>query len=543
MLDLNFSPLPSALDVFKGLFLNIAVTAILVAAAWFKGELFRVLNILYTYGRYITDRKPVVLVWVDDGFLLAKLSSNLERELGDGFRVISIESPEDVFRYPQSSRIIPAVLFIVTDVTKLSEDEDKRVEIQEWLKKYVEKGGGLIGGHDIIYRRTRNEILKEVFGGEMTEFHRTGVVRYVKNEDMESHIIFRDLPDEFELEDGEIVWGRWDEDVAVLYRTPPPESLPLVACRDYGSGKAIWINSCDRREGLKNSIAGSNPYLIKLIRNAVLWASQRSQGSRDVPLVLAHRGYSAKYPENTIISFVEAIYAEADGVELDVWLSRDGVAFVFHDSTLERVNGDPREVKELTFDELKGVSLEMGQRIPSLQDVLSALPKYVIVDIEVKDRDAVEEVMRVIGQHDEDRTLITSFDAETLRGCRSINDRIKLGLLRDLEGAARLIRMDAELSELLSLAEELRLWCIAIPIEIAAKTEDGRLEEFLDEMKAYGLKVFFWAYRDETFYQKGLLDRLAGKYDGVITDDPKRMREFLMVNRDGMHCTPSALRG
>ncbi|AIY89981.1 glycerophosphodiester phosphodiesterase family protein [Geoglobus acetivorans] len=543
MLDLNFSPLPSALDVFKGLFLNIAVTAILVAAAWFKDELFRTLNILHTYGRYITDRKPMVLVWVDDGFLLAKLSSNLERELGDRFRVLPLESPEDVFRYPRNSRIIPAVLFTVTDVTKLSEDENKRVKIQEWLKKYVENGGGLIGGHDIIYRRTRNEILKKVFGGEMTEFHRTGVVRYVKNGDMGSHIIFRDLPDEFELEDGEIVWGNWDEDVAVLYRTPPPESLPLVTCRDYGRGKAIWINSCDRREGLKNSISSSNPYLIKLIRNAVLWVSQKSQARGDVPVVLAHRGYSAKYPENTIISFVEAVYAEADGVELDVWLSRDGVAFVFHDSTLEKVNGDSRKVKELTFDELKSVSLEMGQRIPSLEDVLNAIPKYVIVDIEIKDRDAVEEVMRIIDQHDHDRVLITSFDPQTLRDCRKMNGGIKLGLLRDLEETAKLIRMDYQLSDFLSLADELGLWCIAIPVESAAEAGGDRFGEFLDRVKASGLKVFFWAYRDETFYQEALLDRLSGRYDGVITDDPKRMRKFLMVNRDGMHCTPSALRG
>ncbi|MFL6374303.1 MAG: glycerophosphodiester phosphodiesterase [Pyrinomonadaceae bacterium] len=75
------------------------------------------------------------------------------------------------------------------------------------------------------------------------------------------------------------------------------------------------------------------------------------------PLVIAHRGASAFAPENTLPAFQLALDAGADGVELDVRLSRDGVPVVIHDRNLKRLAGLPDAVADLTTDQLAGIDL------------------------------------------------------------------------------------------------------------------------------------------------------------------------------------------
>src|SRR3954466_1340401 len=71
-----------------------------------------------------------------------------------------------------------------------------------------------------------------------------------------------------------------------------------------------------------------------------------------VPLVYAHRGGSALRPENTILAFDHGLSLGADGLELDVHLSRDRVVVVHHDATLERTTNGSGPLAALTADEL-----------------------------------------------------------------------------------------------------------------------------------------------------------------------------------------------
>ena len=70
------------------------------------------------------------------------------------------------------------------------------------------------------------------------------------------------------------------------------------------------------------------------------------------PLVFAHRGGSALAPENTIAAFDNGLALGADGLELDVHLSRDGVVVVHHDRTLHRTTALRGPIAERTADEL-----------------------------------------------------------------------------------------------------------------------------------------------------------------------------------------------
>ncbi len=91
------------------------------------------------------------------------------------------------------------------------------------------------------------------------------------------------------------------------------------------------------------------------------------------PLLLGHRGARLLAPENTLLAFELAVAAGADGVELDVRLTRDRQVVVFHDATLERMTEgrEVRAVRELTLAEAQRLELQQGASIPSLAEVLA----------------------------------------------------------------------------------------------------------------------------------------------------------------------------
>src|SRR5947199_10826632 len=91
------------------------------------------------------------------------------------------------------------------------------------------------------------------------------------------------------------------------------------------------------------------------------------------PLVFAHRGGSALAPENTIEAFDNGLRLGADGLELDVRLSHDGVVVVHHDRTLERTTALTGPVARRTADELRRAG------VPALADVLLRYPEARII--------------------------------------------------------------------------------------------------------------------------------------------------------------------
>ena len=77
-----------------------------------------------------------------------------------------------------------------------------------------------------------------------------------------------------------------------------------------------------------------------------------------LPLIIGHRGTRTVAPENSIPSFKSAIQCGADGIELDVHLTKDGKLAVIHDSTLKRVSGDGKAyIKDLTMKEIKALDI------------------------------------------------------------------------------------------------------------------------------------------------------------------------------------------
>lgn len=134
-------------------------------------------------------------------------------------------------------------------------------------------------------------------------------------------------------------------------------------------------------------------------------------------LIFAHRGlHDRKTSENTLVAFQRAMDAGVDGIEFDLRVSRDGVGVVIHDENLSRVAGDARRVRDLTADELRDVALRGQGHIPTLNEVTAAIPAPFIFDIEIKDRDALEILIKKLKTSAglRERTIVSSFVLDDL---------------------------------------------------------------------------------------------------------------------------------
>lgn len=182
-----------------------------------------------------------------------------------------------------------------------------------------------------------------------------------------------------------------------------------------------------------------------------------------VPQIIAHRGASAKFPENTLASAMGAVDAKAQCFELDVRSTRDHVLVPFHDATLNRTTNGTGPVNKMSWDEIK--TLDAGSwkdptfkecRVPRVTDVLGffhrqkfrcemkgefavlfANPYYdkidILLDLKEQKRDFVEQLAKSVKEHGNPaRTIIGVHTVEHARLFRKLLPSTRqLGLIAD----------------------------------------------------------------------------------------------------------------
>ncbi len=146
--------------------------------------------------------------------------------------------------------------------------------------------------------------------------------------------------------------------------------------------------------------------------------------------VIGHRGNRAHSPEDTLESMREAVALGVDALEFDVHVTRDGVAVIHHDDTLERTTSATGPIAARTLAELSSVDAgyrftrdngasfpwrEQGVRIPTLDAVLDAFPTLPLI-IEIKTPVATTAVRACIARHAaERRVLVAGFDVRSMQ--------------------------------------------------------------------------------------------------------------------------------
>jgi len=151
--------------------------------------------------------------------------------------------------------------------------------------------------------------------------------------------------------------------------------------------------------------------------------------------IIAHRGASSKFPENTMIAYKQALKDGADAIELDIHLSRDKVPVVIHDETVDRTTDGYGFVKDYTVSDLKRLSAGHWKgwkyrkaEIPTLVEVLEWIKNTnLLLVIELKNNlfpyKGMEEIaMALIEKYSMmDRTIFSSFNHDSLLTIKKLN--------------------------------------------------------------------------------------------------------------------------
>lgn len=148
------------------------------------------------------------------------------------------------------------------------------------------------------------------------------------------------------------------------------------------------------------------------------------------PWIVGHRGAAGEACENTLTAFKKGLEAGADMLELDVQLPADGVPVCFHDWDLERLSGRSEIVEDEDSRLLTEITLSgEGDRIPTLEQALAAIPSEAPLNVELKRRQAepkalAKSVLDLLGGRRQ--TLVSSFDWRLLEVIRALSPELPL---------------------------------------------------------------------------------------------------------------------
>ncbi len=235
--------------------------------------------------------------------------------------------------------------------------------------------------------------------------------------------------------------------------------------------------------------------------------------------VFAHRGFSGLYPENTMLAFEKALEVGADGVELDVHLTKDGKLVVIHDEALARTTGYPGLISDYTLEALTKIKASKTKEdryeayIPSFEEYCRfASDNKLITNIEIKTNrswycDIEKMTLEMVKAYKlEERVIFSSFNWLSISRMRILAPHLPCGLLYEDQNVRHL----------------------------AYQAKDGKFnylhpdftlleEEAVKECKELGIGLNVWTINSEERMQK-LID---WKVDGVISNYPDMCLKLL----------------
>jgi glycerophosphoryl diester phosphodiesterase len=227
------------------------------------------------------------------------------------------------------------------------------------------------------------------------------------------------------------------------------------------------------------------------------------------PLIIAHRGASAEKPENTLAAFRRALALKADGVELDVQVTRDGVPVVFHDATLRRLTGQPGRLAGKTWAEVQKLRVRGAGKSPSLASVLTLVRGRAVVQIELKKGTKVAPVVRVIRRAWAARwVILSSFETGLLRQAARLAQKVPRLLISEGRGGAE---------------NMLRQMAAVRASGLSLNYRAVRSRTLVERIHRQGATLWCWTVNDARTAR-----RLAGwGVDGLVGDNPALLKRVV----------------
>ncbi|MCX8176008.1 MAG: glycerophosphodiester phosphodiesterase family protein, partial [Candidatus Bathyarchaeota archaeon] len=216
-------------------------------------------------------------------------------------------------------------------------------------------------------------------------------------------------------------------------------------------------------------------------------------------LIIAHRGACAYEPENSLRAIKAAIKLKADMVEVDIRKSKDGKVVVIHDETVNRVSDGEGFVEKLSLRRLKKLNLALGEKIPTLKEVLNLVKDRVKLIIEVKSEGLERKLIKLLEKERmiED-VIVASFNHQIIKRVKTLNRKITCGIVfkcKPSNPSQNALDVEAE---------------IVFPHYSYVS------KDFIDSLHKDGLKVYAWTVNN---VDDGKI-LIKNGVDGIVTDKP-----------------------
>ncbi len=148
------------------------------------------------------------------------------------------------------------------------------------------------------------------------------------------------------------------------------------------------------------------------------------------PHIMGHRGAPAYEPENTLRSVRRALAMGVEAVEVDVQLTRDGRLVVIHDDTVDRTTNGKGQVRNLTFEEIRRLDAGLGERIPSLEEMVDLVVGRAHLVVEAKHPEAAPALLQFFRERQIfDHTHVISFWHPLVKALKEQEPRLRTGIL------------------------------------------------------------------------------------------------------------------
>ncbi len=229
--------------------------------------------------------------------------------------------------------------------------------------------------------------------------------------------------------------------------------------------------------------------------------------------VVGHRGAPMDAPENTVQSFQRAIDVGVDWIEFDLRETRDGVLAVIHDDTVDRTTNGRGKVRDMTFRELGELDAGIGEKVPSLLQVVDLAKGRVKMDMEIKEAGIEEDVIDAINRSGiTGQCMVSSFIHDSIKKVKGLSPGIMTAAIMD--------KMPGDVEECLdALFDDVGTRVLMISKKIA-------LEPFVGEARRLGFEVGIW--NADT---PGEIERYAAMNPRYLCSNyPERLVEFRQVH-------------
>ncbi|MBD0381776.1 glycerophosphodiester phosphodiesterase [Paenibacillus sedimenti] len=236
------------------------------------------------------------------------------------------------------------------------------------------------------------------------------------------------------------------------------------------------------------------------------------------PIIIGHRGAAGEAPENTLASFALALEQGAQGLELDVHITKDGQIVVCHDHTLDRTTNGSGLICEQAWEDIQRLDAGAwfadafrGERVPLLSEVFELVPAGILINVEVKHayegrmEQALLAFLRESGRIND--VVISSFDHKCICRIKQAEPSAKVGLLY----AANLVDHAAYAKQ------------IGVDVFSLHPHYHSIDKGDVDGAAAAGLAVYPYTVNHAEDFQH----MIAIGVSGIITDFPGRLRDLL----------------